>query len=102
MGFNLVGYGCMTCIGNSGPLPETVARAVNRGYIEPRYASIAQNGWKGVLSKIRPDGQIEGVCAGTVVSDNLVDYYHRPAPLNDIHGIGFVLLAGSEVIQLSK
>ncbi|WP_125623705.1 aconitate hydratase AcnA [Streptomyces sp. WAC 00631] len=29
MGFNLVGYGCTTCIGNSGPLPEEVSRAVN-------------------------------------------------------------------------
>ena len=28
--FNLVGYGCTTCIGNSGPLPEPVADAVNR------------------------------------------------------------------------
>lgn len=29
LGFNLVGYGCTTCIGNSGPLPEPVSRAVN-------------------------------------------------------------------------
>lgn len=79
-----------------------IARAVNKGYIEPRYASIAQRGWEGVMSKIRLDGQVEGVCTGTVVSDNLVDYYHRPAPLNDVHGIGFVLLAGAEVVQLSK
>ena len=28
LGFNLVGYGCTTCIGNSGPLPESIARAV--------------------------------------------------------------------------
>ena len=28
LGFNLVGYGCTTCIGNSGPLPEPVAKAV--------------------------------------------------------------------------
>jgi aconitate hydratase len=28
LGFNLVGYGCTTCIGNSGPLPEEVANAV--------------------------------------------------------------------------
>jgi aconitate hydratase len=27
--FNLVGYGCTTCIGNSGPLPEAIAKAVN-------------------------------------------------------------------------
>ena len=29
LGFNLVGYGCTTCIGNSGPLPEEVSEAVN-------------------------------------------------------------------------
>jgi aconitate hydratase len=29
LGFNLVGYGCTTCIGNSGPLPEEVSRVVN-------------------------------------------------------------------------
>ncbi|GAA3774441.1 aconitate hydratase [Microbacterium kribbense] len=31
LGFNLVGYGCTTCIGNSGPLPEEVATAVDAG-----------------------------------------------------------------------
>jgi len=30
LGFALVGYGCMTCIGNSGDLPEEVAEAINR------------------------------------------------------------------------
>ena len=28
LGFNLVGFGCTTCIGNSGPLPEDVAQAI--------------------------------------------------------------------------
>jgi len=28
LGFHLVGYGCTTCIGNSGPLPESIAKAV--------------------------------------------------------------------------
>ncbi len=31
IGFNLVGYGCTTCIGNSGPLPEPVEKAVVEG-----------------------------------------------------------------------
>jgi aconitate hydratase len=31
LGFHLVGYGCTTCIGNSGPLPEAIARAVEEG-----------------------------------------------------------------------
>ncbi len=29
LGFNLVGYGCTTCIGNSGPLPEPISKAVH-------------------------------------------------------------------------
>ncbi|MFE0578552.1 MULTISPECIES: aconitate hydratase AcnA [unclassified Streptomyces] len=29
MGFNLVGYGCTTCIGNSGPLDEEISKAIN-------------------------------------------------------------------------
>src|SRR5690606_2445162 len=29
LGFHLVGYGCTTCIGNSGPLPEPISKAVN-------------------------------------------------------------------------
>src|SRR6266699_3341373 len=31
LGFSLVGYGCTTCIGNSGPLPDEVAKAVDAG-----------------------------------------------------------------------
>jgi len=31
LGFNLVGYGCTTCIGNSGPLPEAISDAVEEG-----------------------------------------------------------------------
>ena len=29
LGFNLVGYGCVTCIGNSGPLPSEISNAIN-------------------------------------------------------------------------
>src|SRR4051794_39739420 len=29
LGFDLVGYGCTTCIGNSGPLPEAISKAIN-------------------------------------------------------------------------
>lgn len=31
LGFNLVGYGCTTCIGNSGPLPKEISGAINEG-----------------------------------------------------------------------
>ena len=31
LGFNIVGYGCTTCIGNSGPLPEPISKAIDDG-----------------------------------------------------------------------
>jgi aconitate hydratase len=31
LGFNLVGYGCTTCIGNSGPLPEAIEKGIAKG-----------------------------------------------------------------------
>ena len=31
LGFNIVGYGCTTCIGNSGPLPDAVSRSIREG-----------------------------------------------------------------------
>jgi unsaturated rhamnogalacturonyl hydrolase len=79
-----------------------IARGVERGWLDPAYASVARRGWRGVLTRIRPDGRIEGTCTGTGVSDDLADYYRRPTPLNDPHGIGAVLLAGSEVLALER
>jgi rhamnogalacturonyl hydrolase YesR len=78
-----------------------IARGVERGYLDSSWAAVARRGWAGVLTKIRPDGQIEGTCAGTGTSDDLADYYRRPTPLNDVHGIGAVLLAGMEILRLA-
>src|SRR5437764_201884 len=33
LGFNLVGYGCTTCIGNSGPLPELVSKQIDENHL---------------------------------------------------------------------
>ncbi len=80
----------------------TIARAVDHGWLEPRYAAYARRGWAGVRTRIRADGQVEGVCTGTNVSDKLQDYYERPTPLNDPHGLGTVLLAGAEMLRLER
>lgn len=32
LGFNLVGYGCTTCIGNSGPLPDPIETAIKKRF----------------------------------------------------------------------
>ena len=77
-----------------------IARGVNRGDLDPRYARVARDGWRGVASRIRADGMIEGICTGTSVSDDIADYYGRPTPLNDVHGVGTVLLAASEILRL--
>jgi len=79
-----------------------IAHGVRQGYLPASYAATARRAWQGVMTRVRPDGQIEGTCAGTGVSDNLADYYARPTPLNDVHGVGPVLLAGEEILQLGR
>jgi len=79
-----------------------IAHGVRQRYLAPAYADVARRGWRGVMGRVRPDGQIEGTCAGTGVSDDIADYYARPTPLNDPHGVGPVLLAGSEILQLPR
>ncbi len=80
----------------------SIARAVNNGWIPESYGSIARQGWKGLKAKIRDDGQVEDICIGTGMEDNLVFYYERPAQLNDIHGLGAILLAGVEMLKLNR
>jgi rhamnogalacturonyl hydrolase YesR len=80
----------------------SIALAVNRGWLDKRYSSIALRGWEGIKSRIRPDGQVEGICQGTGIRNDLNYYYTRGTPLNDIHGLGAILLAGIEVLELKK
>ena len=77
-----------------------IAKGVNEGWIEPRYKKVAIEGWKGIASVTNEKGEVDNICIGTNVSASLVDYYKRPVLLNDIHGLGAVLLAGVEVIKL--
>lgn len=78
----------------------SVAKAVNNGWIPKSYGLVALDGWEGLKSKITGDGQVEGICIGTGMQDNLKFYYNRPTQLNDIHGLGAVLLAGIEILKM--
>lgn len=78
-----------------------VARAVNERWIPASYKSIAIEGWKGLSEKVRADGNIEDVCIGTGIADNIAFYYQRPKVLNDFHALGAVLLAGTEMLRLN-
>ncbi len=51
LGFNTVGYGCTTCIGNSGPLPEEVADAVKAGDL---VASAVLSGNRNFEGRVNP------------------------------------------------
>ena len=51
LGFNLVGYGCTTCIGNSGPLPEKISDAVLKNNI---YAVSVLSGNRNFEGRISP------------------------------------------------
>jgi unsaturated rhamnogalacturonyl hydrolase len=79
-----------------------VAKAVNEGWIPATYLTIAQEGWKGLTAKVTSDGQIQDVCIGTGIADNINFYYARPTKLNDFHVTGAFLMAGSEMIKAEK
>ena len=52
LGFNLVGYGCTTCIGNSGPIIDEVSAAVNEGDLA---ATAVLSGNRNFEGRINPD-----------------------------------------------
>jgi len=76
LGFNLVGFGCTTCIGNSGPLPEAISKTINdKGLI---VASVL-SGNRNFEGRVSPDVQanylaspplvVAYALAGTVTKD---------------------------------
>ncbi len=42
LGFYLVGYGCTTCIGNSGPLPEQISEAIETSDLVVAVGAVGQ------------------------------------------------------------
>ena len=79
LGFHLVGFGCTTCIGNSGPLPADISKAINDNGI---VASAVLSGNRNFEGRVSPDVQ-----ANYLASPPLVVAY---------------ALAGSTQIDLSK
>ncbi|MEO6945758.1 MAG: aconitate hydratase AcnA [Nitrobacter sp.] len=54
VGFNLVGFGCTTCIGNSGPLPDEISKSVNDNGI---VAAAVLSGNRNFEGRVSPDVQ---------------------------------------------
>jgi aconitate hydratase len=74
LGFNLVGYGCTTCIGNSGPLPEPVSEAIAAGDL---VACSVLSGNRNFEGRVNPD-----VRANYLASPPLVVAYALAGSLN--------------------
>jgi aconitate hydratase len=79
IGFNVVGYGCTTCIGNSGPLPHAVAQAVNEGNLVAAAVLSGNRNFEGRINPLTkanylasPPLVVAYALAGTV-DINLVD-----------------------------
>ncbi len=76
VGFNLVGFGCTTCIGNSGPLPEEISKTINENGI---VAAAVLSGNRNFEGRVSPDVQanylaspplvVAYALAGTVTKD---------------------------------
>jgi unsaturated rhamnogalacturonyl hydrolase len=79
-----------------------IARGVNRGWLAPAWGPVAQAGWQAVAQRVRPDGQIAGICVGTTAAYDAVYYYNRPTDLGAMQGYGATLMAGAEMIDLLR
>ncbi|HSM39519.1 MAG TPA: aconitate hydratase AcnA, partial [Afifellaceae bacterium] len=74
LGFDLVGYGCTTCIGNSGPLPDAISQAVNENDV---VACSVLSGNRNFEGRVNPD-----VRANYLASPPLVVAYALAGSLN--------------------
>ena len=74
MGFNLVGYGCTTCIGNSGPLPEAISECINANDL---VAASVLSGNRNFEGRVNPD-----VRANYLASPPLVVAYALAGSMN--------------------
>lgn len=79
-----------------------IARGVNRGWLSTAWAPAAQAGWQAVARRVRPDGQIEGICVGTTAAYDAVYYYNRPTDLGAMQGYGPTLMAGAEMLTMLR
>ena len=74
IGFNLVGYGCTTCIGNSGPLPENISKSIRDNDL---VAAAVLSGNRNFEGRVNPD-----VRANYLASPPLVVAYALAGSLN--------------------
>ncbi|MCY4028559.1 MAG: aconitate hydratase AcnA [Acidobacteria bacterium] len=92
LGFGLVGYGCTTCIGNSGPLPEEVARAVRERDLVVTSVLSGNRNFEGRVQPLvranylaSPPLVVAYALAGRMTIDLTAEPLGRDADGNDVH-----------------
>jgi unsaturated rhamnogalacturonyl hydrolase len=76
----------------------SIARAVNRGWIDPATMAVARKGFEGIRQHVTPAGIVKDTCQGTGIGKDLQYYIDRARPDDDMHGRGPVMLAGAEIL----
>jgi rhamnogalacturonyl hydrolase YesR len=80
-----------------------IAHGINKGWINAAtYGPMAVAGWNAVQTKVNAKGEVEGTCVGTGMAFDPVFYYNRPVNVAAAHGYGPVIMAGAEMINLTK
>jgi aconitate hydratase len=88
LGFNLVGYGCTTCIGNSGPLPEEISKVVNDADLAVCSVLSGNRNFEG---RINPDVKMNYLASPPLVVAYALagtldwDPYEEPFPDSDVY-----------------
>jgi aconitate hydratase len=81
LGFNVVGYGCTTCIGNSGPLPDAVSRAIQDGSLVVASVLSGNRNFEGrIQSEVRANYLMSPplVVAFAIAGRIDIDLYNEP------------------------
>ncbi len=79
-----------------------IARAVNRGWIDPTNMAVARKGFAGLSTNITVYGEVGGTCVGTGIDTRRSFYLSRPRGKDEMHGRGAVLLAAAEILMSPK
>jgi len=77
----------------------SIARAVNRGWIDPSNMAVARKAFAGLCKNVTPEGAVNGTCEGTSIGEDVDSYVERARPDDDMHGRGPVMLAGAEILS---
>ena len=108
MGFNLVGYGCTTCIGNSGPLAEEISEAIHKNDL---VACSVLSGNRNFEGRISPDVRanylaspplvVAYAIAGSLYVDVAKDSLGQDADGNDVY-LADIWPSSEEISQIMR